>query len=412
MNIEVINTGSELMLGQVLNSHLGYFSQHLLPLGLRISRQHTLPDGSIIKNVLSEALTRADLILLTGGLGPTSDDLTRDLVSELCQAPLEYHPPLAAKIHDFFARRNITPPDSVNVQAYLPQRAHIFENNHGTAPGFRLTHQNKQIICLPGPPSELYPMFEEQVLPYINSLQPHAIPLHSLQFRIYGLGESEVQERIEKKLLTLGPVEIGYCARHREIDLRLISSSSDLLQTMSNTVHETFGDFIYALGNDPMEATVVRLATQLKLKITTAESCTGGLTAHRLTNIPGSSAVFDGGWITYSDAVKIKELGVQSETLRQHGAVSAQTAEEMARAALSKSGADLAVSLTGIAGPGGGSEAKPVGTLFIALAEKSPSGSISCQIQQKQLVPRRELFKFGASQSALDLIRRALLKRT
>lgn len=411
MNIEVINTGSELMLGQVQNTHLGYFSQHLLPLGLRISRQHTIPDGAIIKNVLAEALTRADLILLTGGLGPTSDDMTRDLVSDLCQAPLEFQPHIAQKIHDYFVRRNIIPPESVKVQAQVPCGAHILENNHGTAPGFRLPYQGKQIICLPGPPPELYPMFEEQVLPYIKSLHPDGAALHCLNYRLYGLGESEVQKRVEDKLLALGPVEIGYCARYREVDLRLISPDPVLLQQMHTLVLETVGDHIYAHGDNTMESVVIQLASELRLKLATAESCTGGLTAHRLTNVPGSSAVFDGGWVTYSNEFKMKELGVLPETLAKHGAVSAPTAIEMAEGALKQSGADLAVSLTGIAGPGGGSEEKPVGTLFIALAEKRPDGTISCQIEEKRLVPRRELFKFGASQAALDSIRRALLKR-
>jgi len=411
MNIEVINTGSELMLGQVQNSHLGYFSQHLLKLGLRVVRQHTIPDGPIIKEVLAEALTRADLIILTGGLGPTSDDLTRDLVSDLCGAPLEFQPHIAQKIQDYFARRNIIPPDSVNMQAQIPRGAHILENNHGTAPGFRLPYQGHQIICLPGPPPELYPMFEEQVLPYLKTLHPDAAAIHCLNFRIFGLGESEVQKRVEEKLLALGPVEIGYCARYREVDLRLISPDQVLLQKMNTVVLESVGDHIYAEGDETMESVVIQLASGLKLKLTTAESCTGGLTSHRLTNVPGSSAVFDGGWVTYSNEFKMKELGVLAETLAKHGAVSVQTAAEMAEGALKQSGADLAVSLTGIAGPGGGSEEKPVGTLFIALAEKRPDGTISCQTEEKRLVPRREVFKFGASQAALDLIRRSLLKR-
>ncbi|NJK90419.1 MAG: CinA family nicotinamide mononucleotide deamidase-related protein [Blastochloris sp.] len=398
------------MLGQVQNSHLGYFSQLLLPLGLRIQRQHTLPDGPIIRDVLAESLSRSHVILLTGGLGPTSDDLTRFLVSDLCHCPLEYHPEIEAKIMDYFARRRITPPSSVKVQAQIPRSAQILDNHHGTAPGFHLLHQNCHLFCLPGPPSELYPMFEEQVIPLLQQLSPRTAAIHCRSFRIHGLGESEVQQRVEEPLLALGQVEIGYCARYREVDLRLISTDSALLDRMAQLVQSEFQEFIYAQGQDNMEQVVIHLARQQGRQLSTAESCTGGLLAHRLTNVPGASAVFHRGWVSYSNTSKTEELGVPTVTLDTHGAVSAATAEEMARGALLRSGADLAVSLTGIAGPEGGSPEKPVGTLFLALAEKTVDGTISCLTEEKRLVPRREVFKTMASQAALDLFRRALLK--
>jgi len=409
MKIEIINTGSELMLGLVQNSHLGYISQQLLPLGLRVTRQHTIPDGQIIADVLAEALDRADFILITGGLGPTSDDITRQLVATQCQAPLELHPEILQKIQTYFAKRQITPPDSVNLQALIPKGAQVLENKHGTAPGFILLYQNKHIVCLPGPPSELYPMFETQVLPMIKKLNPQSAVLLCRTFRVYGMGESEVQQRLETRLLALGSVEIGYCARSREVDLRLITTDTVLLEACSQLVQATLGDSIYGQDEGSMESVVVKLAADQQRLLATAESCTGGLVAHRLTNIPGSSAVFHSGWVTYSNDAKIRDLNVSPQTLESHGAVSAQTASEMALGALEKSGANLAVALTGIAGPEGGTESKPVGTLFLALAEKHADGKISCKTEEKRLVPSREIFKLMASQAALDLFRRALL---
>lgn len=409
MKIEVINTGSELMLGLVQNSHLGYLSQQLLPLGLRVTRQHTIPDGQIIAQVLAESLARADLIIITGGLGPTSDDITRNLVAEHCGLPLTEHPEILEKIRLYFAKRQINPPATVDVQALLPEGAVVLPNNYGTAPGFYLFHQSKHIICLPGPPSELYPMFEEFVLPLIKKFNSDSPSIHCRSFRIYGMGESEVQEKIEAKLLAIAPIEIGYCARYREVDLRLITSDLSLLNELSALVHATFGQSIYQEGEGTMESIVVHLAASQGLKLTTAESCTGGLLAHRLTNVSGSSAIFQTGWVTYSNEAKIQELTVKPETLQDHGAVSAQTATEMALGALARSGADIAVSLTGIAGPSGGSEEKPVGTLFLALAQRLPQGKVFVQTEEKRLVPRREIFKLMASQAALDLIRRRLL---
>lgn len=409
MKIEVINTGSELMLGLVQNSHLGYLSQQLLPLGLRVTRQHTIPDGEIIAQVLAECLVRSDLIIITGGLGPTSDDITRNLVADHCGLRLIEHPEILEKIRHYFAKRKITPPATVDVQALLPDGALALSNDYGTAPGFYLLHRSKHIICLPGPPSELYPMFEESALPLIKKIIPESASIHCRSFRIYGMGESEVQEKIEAQLLAIAPIEIGYCARYREVDLRLITTDLTLLNQLSTLVHDTFGQRIYQEGDGNMESVVIHLATSQGLKLTTAESCTGGLLAHRLTNVPGSSAVFQTGWVTYSNEAKMRELAVKSETLAAHGAVSAETATEMALGALERSGADLAVSLTGVAGPTGGSDIKPVGTLFLALAQRLPNGKNFTQTEEKQLVPRREIFKLMASQAALDLIRRRLL---
>ncbi|MDX6765368.1 MAG: competence/damage-inducible protein A [Candidatus Methylacidiphilales bacterium] len=408
MNLEVLNTGSELLLGQVTNTHTGYFGRQLASLGLRLARQTSVPDGEPIRTALAECLTRADIVLVTGGLGPTSDDLTRDLVAAHFGLALDHHPDIESTILAYFQKRGIQAPDSVRVQAQVPRGAAILANHHGTAPGFHLHHAGRHVFCLPGPPRELYPMFENEVLPRLHSLLPDARPLCMQTLRVHGMGESRVQELVEAPILALGQIEIGYCARPGEVDLRLIAPDEPLLQAAVACASALLAESIYATDDETLESRVISLAREKNVFLATAESCTGGFTAHRLTNVPGASAVLDRGWVTYSNESKTDLLGVPAGLLATHGAVSAPVAEAMARGALERSRATLAVSLTGIAGPDPGTKEKPAGLVFIGLAVKSRQG-ISVQCQQKRLVPERETFKTMASQAALDLVRRALL---
>lgn len=408
MNLEVLNTGSELLLGQVTNTHVHFFACRLATLGLRLARQTTVPDGEPIRHALAECLQRADVLLVTGGLGPTSDDLTRDLVAAHFALPLDHQPEIEDKILGYFRRRGLTAPDSVRVQAMVPRGATVLPNDHGTAPGFHLASGGRHVFCLPGPPRELYPMFDASVLPALRALVPGAAPLQMKTLRVHGLGESRVQELVEAPLHALGGVEIGYCARPGEVDLRLITSHADRLAEATALATHLLGSTLYAEDDDTMEQTVIRLATEKAVLLAAAESCTGGFTAHRLTNVPGASAVVDRAWVTYSNESKMDELGVPADLLAAHGAVSAPVAEAMARGALERSRATLAVSLTGIAGPGPGTPEKPAGLVFIGLAVKTTDG-LRLTTEEKRLVPDRETFKTMASQAALDLLRRALL---
>lgn len=408
MKIEVLNTGSELLLGQVTNTHVNFFGRQLAKLGLRIDRQTTVPDGEPIRAALAEALARADVILMTGGLGPTSDDITRDLVAGHFGLALDHHPEIEATILGYFQRRNITAPDSVRVQAMVPHGATVLPNHHGTAPGFLLSRDGRHVFCLPGPPRELYPMFEREVFPRLQSLIPNARPLLMKTWRVFGLGESRVQELVENRLRQLGELEIGYCARPGEVDLRLIANEPALLDRASTLARELLGDSVYAADDETLEEIVVNLATQRKILIALAESCTGGFTSHRLTNVPGASAIVDRAWVTYSNESKTEMLGVPPQLIATHGAVSAPVAESMALGALDHSCATVAVSLTGVAGPGPGTPEKPAGLVFIGLAVKTKNG-IQVHVHEKRLVPDRETFKTMASQAALDLVRRALL---
>jgi len=404
MRVEIINTGTELLLGQVANTHLGFLAQSLFGLGLRVERQVTVPDGVAIAEALEDAMGRADLIIITGGLGPTSDDITREAVSEAFGKKLIYHPEILDGIAAKFTARKFVMNDLQKAQAMVPEGGVVLENHFGTAPGLVVENDKTVAVLLPGPPRELRPMWETEALPWLKKhFASRLTPVHEVTLRILGMGETRVQILVEDAVRELGPVEVGYCARSGEVDLRLIAGDPALVQKAAALARSLLGDVIYAEQNETMEQAVVRLAAAAGKTVTTAESCTGGLVASRLTNVSGSSAVFRSGWVTYHDEVKTRELGVPPGLLKKHGAVSAEVARAMAEGALRESGADIAVAVTGIAGPTGGTPEKPVGLVYFGLATKGGE----TQTFEKNLSQVRETFKYMASQIALDLLRRA-----
>lgn len=414
MRVEIITTGTELLLGTVTNTHPAWLGRELFALGLRVQRQVAVPDGQAIKAALAESLERADLVILTGGLGPTSDDLTRDFAAEAFGREMHLQDDILEKIQGFFRQRKIEPPASIKRQAQLPEGAVVLENNHGTAPGLILEGQSgtdlagKATILLPGPPRELHPMWTASALPWLREWLGESGKMHQRVWRILGVGESRVEEMLEPKLLALGEpdtIEVGYCARSGEVDLRLVTADDSIFDQADRLIRDALGAAVYAEGEHTLEHTVIELAAEDGKKIATAESCTGGLVAKRLTDVAGSSAAFEYGWVTYANAAKTAELGVPETLLAEHGAVSEPVARAMAEGALERSGADVAVSLTGIAGPGGGTVEKPVGTVWLGLAVK---GGETIAFT-KQLAPHREAFRYMASQIALDMIRKALL---
>ena len=407
MRVEMINTGTELLLGRVTNTHLGFLAQGLLGLGLRVERQVTVPDGVAIAEALNEAMARADLIIVTGGLGPTSDDITRDAAAEAFGKRLIFHQEILDGIAAKFAQRKIAMNDLQRPQAMVPEGGVVLENPHGTAPGLIVENDKTVAVLLPGPPRELRPMWTELALPWLRKrFAGRLSPVHEVTFRTLGLGETKVQMLVENDVKALGPIEVGYCARPgSEVDLRLISPDQNLVREAGELARAKLGDAIYAEGLETMEGTVVRLARAARKTVATAESCTGGLVANRITNIPGSSEMFRYGWVTYANEAKMTELGVPAALLEKHGAVSAQVAQAMAEGALRESKADIAVAVTGIAGPTGGTPEKPVGLVYFALATKNGK----TQTVERTLSAVRETFKSTASQIALDLVRRALV---
>jgi nicotinamide-nucleotide amidase len=408
MIVEVLNTGTELLLGEVVNTHAAWFGKQLFPLGLRISRQTTVPDGDAIRQALAESLARADIVLITGGLGPTTDDITREAVAGLLNIELVADDAIRRKIEAMVAARGYTMRERMLRQTMVPKGAVVLPNDNGTAPGLYLPMmsppRSPHLFLLPGPPRELKPMFTASVLPLLRDLSGGQPTRECRVYRIVGLGESAVEESVGLALERRGDLEVGYCARPNEVDLRLIGTPEALNEVEPQILH-AMGSHVFSQKGENLEEWVVARLRKLGRKIATAESCSGGLLAHRLTNVPGASEVFTHGFVTYANEAKISELGVPSALITVHGAVSEPVAMAMADGAREKSGADYSLSLTGIAGPGGGSDEKPVGLVFIALARRGRP-----TICKEFHFPRdRETFKQLATQSALDMLRHELI---
>ena len=417
MNVELVNTGSELMLGRVLNTHQQWLCRRLADLGHVVTRQVAIADtGSEIQQAVREALGRADLVITTGGLGPTSDDITRELIAELLGKKLVANADVLAHIEQFFAKRNRPRPAKTTVETFVPEGALVFLNATGTAPGLamkieskvqRAKSQGQWLVMLPGPPRELRPMFDTSVVPLLKREFAEEIFI-CRTLRSTGVGESSVQEKVEADLqpLVARGLEVGYCARPGAVDVRLVASGAgaqELVQAAEAAVQKNLGANIFGFDDEEIENVVVKFLMQNTKSLALAESCTGGLLADRITNVPGASEVFRGGVVSYSNAAKEKFLGVQRATLQEHGAVSAAVAREMAMGAREKFGSDFAIAITGIAGPGGGTPEKPVGTVFIALASAA-----GVEVRKFLNTWDRTTFKEVTATQALEWLRHAL----
>ena len=432
MNIELINTGSELMLGRVQNTHQQWLCRRLADLGHVVTRQVAVADeGSQIQQAVREALGRADLIITTGGLGPTSDDITRELIAGLLGLKLVENREVLAHIENFFARRGRPRPAKTSVETLVPEGALVFLNPTGTAPGLAMkigagvwdsaakeksvlealsqgpgskTPQKKWLVMLPGPPRELRPMFDESVVPLLK--QEFADELFICRtLRTTGIGESRVQEMVEADLqpLVQSGLGIGYCARPGAVDVRLTAggvTAATLVHDGETVVRRILGANIFGFDDDELEFVVVKRLTEMKKTLALAESCTGGSIAQRVTDVPGASAVFLGGVVSYANSAKENILGVRAESLARHGAVSEAMAVEMAAGAREKFGADFALAVTGIAGPGGGTPEKPVGTVYIALA-----AATGVEVKGFLNVWDRATFKQVTAAQALEMLR-------
>jgi nicotinamide-nucleotide amidase len=439
MIVELLNTGSELMLGRVLNTHQQWLCRRLADLGYLVTRQVAVADtADDIEQALRESLARADLVIVTGGLGPTSDDLTRDRVAQLLGRRLREDPALLAHIRQFFEIRHRAMPEQTRVQALVPEGAIVLPNPNGTAPGLaiellqptaqdsappktktscaieeiRASRLAKWLVMLPGPPRELRPMFADSVVPLLQRVLPPPGSFVCRTLRATGTGESVVEEKIADPLrpLIAAGLDLGYCARPGQVDVRLAAqgaASADIVAKAEQVVRQRIGSFIYGLDEEELETVIVRLLTGRKETLALAESCTGGCIAHRLTNVPGASAVLLAGLVTYSNAAKERLLGVRAETLAQNGAVSEAVARQMAEGAREQTGATYALSVTGIAGPGGGTPAKPVGTVFIGLA-----GPFETVVARNLNPMDRETFKQVTAQQALELLRQKVVRES
>ncbi len=407
MRVELITTGSELLLGFTINSHLNYIARQLAGIGLRLDRQITVGDDRAeMRATVSEALSRSNVVIITGGLGPTSDDFTRDVVAELLRRKLVRDDAIVTAITERFRKRGIRMPESVNVQAMVPVGAQVLPNANGTAPGLAIEHDGKLVVLLPGPPRELKPMFDQYVQPVLKQHFGQQPAFECRVLKVVGLAESLVEEKVTPALANLKDIELGYCAKMGQVEVRVISSLTSIADEAEKRIRTALGDHVFGTSDDRLEEVVVKMLIAARKTIAVAESCTGGLIANRLTNVSGSSETFVNGLVTYSNESKVRLLGVGEETLKAHGAVSEKVAGEMADGARTRSRTDFALSTTGIAGPTGGTPEKPVGLVYIGFATPKQT-SVQCHL----LLFDRETFKFFASQYALDAVRRELLRQ-
>ena len=410
MQIELLTTGTELLLGTTQNTHGAWIGQRLLRVGLRVSRQITVPDGEAVGRAMRIGLEDGEALIVTGGLGPTSDDLTREALAEVLGLEMIEDEAAMRAIEEFFARRQRVMAKANRKQAQAPVGADILVNPNGTAPGLYLPPRlsgsfNCAVFLLPGPPRELYPMFEAEVVPRLQALSGIEKVPEFQELKFAGIGESDFHEGIDDVLEAIPGLEHGYCARPGEVDLRLMGSAASIREA-GEIVRATFGDELVSDDGANLEDVVVDLLAKRGRTLAIAESCTGGLIASRITDVAGSSEVFRYGFVTYANEAKLELVGVSQDALRSHGAVSDPVARQMAEGALKAGEADIAVAVTGIAGPAGGSEEKPVGTVFLGLAERGRE----TQVYQQFHPWARAAFKRQVSQSALNLVRLTLGK--
>lgn len=378
MNGEIINVGTEILLGNILNTHSKYLSERLANIGIGIYYHTTVGDnGERLKDILKSAIQRSDFIIITGGLGPTSDDITKEIVSEVMNKKLILDKDSLHKIETFFKSNNINMTKNNIKQAYIPEGSKILENDFGTAPGILLEEYGKIIALLPGPPRELKHMFEEKLFPILNKKSNCIIK--SKVLKTISLGESKVATILKDIIDNQSNPTIATYAKEGQVEIRVTAKASSdeevngLIKNTEKKINDLIEGHIYGYDNESLEQKTFQLLLEKELRIGFCESCTGGLIASRFTAIPGASEVFDRGIVTYSNEAKMDELSVKSSTLTNYGAVSKETALEMSQGLLKKSNVDIALSVTGIAGPDGGSNEKPVGLVYIGISTKRES---------------------------------------
>ena len=414
MIAELISVGTELLLGNIVNTNAAFLSEKLALLGYSVYFQTTVGDNrERLYMAIKGALDRSDVVILSGGLGPTEDDLTKETAAEVLGASLYEDPSVKESIQDYFKQRKSKKITENNwKQAMVPEGAKILPNANGTAPGLILSAKEgtKYVILLPGPPGELKPMFEEQVEPFLSDLEQGTI--YSQMVKIHGIGESVVEDQIKDLIDGLENPTIAPYAKTGEVHLRVTAKAASrkeakkLVQPVCEELKKRFRRAVYTMKEDEtLEENIVALLKKYDLTLATAESCTGGLLAGRLVNVPGVSEVFSQGFVTYSNKAKRKLLDVSKSTLKKHGAVSKQTAKEMASGAAILTGADVAVSITGLAGPGGATKEKPVGMVCM-----------SCYIKEKNYVKEyyftgnRQKIRENSVVYALSLLRQCILE--
>lgn len=410
MRAEIVSVGTELLLGEIVDTNAARLSRSLADLGVSVYRRTTIGDNhDRLLATLRSALAENDAVITIGGLGPTSDDITRDVLAEALGDTLRYDEQIAHRLSAFFRARKIEMPETVLRQAMVPTAGRILDNPNGTAPGLLFEKDGKIGIALPGPPSEFNPMVDNHVVPFLLEKTGGRGAIRKRILRICNMGESMVEQRVLDLMQDDNPTVAPY-AKTGEVHLRVAARADDpaiadgMVEERVAEIVRRLGDHVYAFDDEPMEYAVVRLFKERGLTIATAESCTGGLLSTRLTEVPGSSAVFLGGAVTYSNEAKTHLVGVPAELIERVGAVSPEVAEAMANGARERFRASFGVGITGIAGPDGGSAEKPVGLVYIGVA--GPDG---VRVERNIFPGERSFVRQRSAQYALVMLRDAVL---
>lgn len=410
LTAEIIAIGTEILLGDIINTNAAHLSQGLALLGINTYRQQVVGDNPArVKEALEEAYQRANLVITSGGLGPTQDDLSKEMGAQYFGVALKEDPEARAHIEQYMHRlgRKIT--ENNWKQALLPEGSLPLYNHNGTAPGFILNRDERILIMLPGPPSELIPMFDEQVIPYLRTLSEDVMISRTLH--ICGTGESVVESLLHDQMQEMRNPTLAPYAKEGIVDLRITAKAHSeeearqMIQPVEEEIRNLFGQQVFGADGQTLESVVVELLAQRGWKVATAESCTAGWASGQIVNYPGASQVLEGGFVTYSNEAKMALLGVRAETLERYGAVSLETAKEMAEGAARALHTETAISITGIAGPGGGTAEKPVGTVCVGVY---CNGTVSAE--KYRFSRNREANRRLSVVKALDLLRLAILK--
>ena len=402
---ELISVGTEILLGDILNTDAQFLSIELARLGISVIHQSTVGDNrERLLAQLKEAADRSDIIILSGGLGPTPDDLTKEVCCEFFGKKMFLHEPTVEKIKTYFCTKGMEMAQNNLKQAMLPKDCVIFPNDNGTAPGMAIEKDGVHILVLPGPPRELKPMFRNCAVPYLMQFSDRIIVSHNI--RTFGIGESLMAERVNDLFEAENPTVAPY-AKDGEALLRVTAmartkeEAENLCKPVINEIKSRLDGFVYGVDYTCIEEAVIEKLKEKHMKVATAESCTGGLIAKRITDVPGASEVFDCGIISYANEIKHRVLGVSEDDLNKYGAVSEPVARQMAQGALKVSGADIAVSVTGIAGPDSDSTNKPVGLVYIGLADRDNVWVRELRTSRKD----RSYNRYVSASNALNMIR-------
>lgn len=409
MRAEIIAVGTELLLGQIANTNAQYLSDRLALEGVNVYYHQVVGDNQErLQHVLSLAQTRSDLIVLTGGLGPTDDDLTREALAAFLGRQLQADSDELQRLRAFFAQLGKEMPINNEKQAMRIADGRFLPNSRGTAPGQYVEDRGQHYFLLPGPPTEMRPMVEEQMIPLLRSVMAQSVTIRSRVLRMFGIGESAMEMAVADILNGQTNPTIAPLASEGEVTLRITARADSeedayaLIRPVEEQLHQRLGKYIYGIDKESLPVAVGNRLKAKKQTLSLAESCTGGLVATMLTDIPGTSAFFKEGWVTYSNEAKMKQLGVPQEVLDAHGAVSEETARFMAQGARREANTDWAISITGIAGPDGGTPEKPVGLVYVAVA-----GADGTTVKQFHFHGDRQQIRIRSAKNALY----SLLKR-